>query len=274
MLLAIVLLILGLTFGAAYGFKTAKFLVPFLLSFVLFPFFFFWESRLPDEYALLPAKTWRIPNFFTLIVFALYIYGWWAVNFLPLIETYVVVHGEKSIIAATRLLPEGLVALGVTIVLTRFPILVSRPRWPITFGMVIAIIGYVLYSQSGTQIGADYWRFIFTGSIIGSSGMMIVFTGANVGIMTSVPPEMGGVAGAMLQTAFQVGSAVALSIQSGLLTVNPGSISNFENVQTSFYFEMGWGIVWLIGFVLLYRPKKTATAEGDAEEGKRVVAAL
>ena len=100
---------------------------------------------------------------------------------------------------------------------------------------------------------------------------MAVFTGTNVGIMTSVQPEMGGVAGAILQTSLQAGSAVALSIQSGLLTVNPGSISNFENVQTSFYLELGWGIVWLIGFLLFYRPGKTATAEGEAEKGEKRV---
>ena len=80
-------------------------------------------------------------------------------------------------------------------------------------------------------------------------------------------------AGATLQTAFQVGSAVALSIQSGLLTVNPGSISNFENVQTSFYFELGWGIVWLIGFLILYRPGKKPTPEGNAEEGEKKIKA-
>ena len=137
--------------------------------------------------------------------------------------------------------------------------------------MLLSIVALVLFSQSHTQVGTDYWRYLFPAYIIGSGGMMAVFTGTNVGIMTSVPPEMGGVAGATLQTALQAGSAVALSIQSGLLTVNPGSISNFENVQTSFYFELGWGILWLIGFLLLYRPEKTATADGEAEEGlKRV----
>jgi hypothetical protein len=76
MLAAIILLILGLTLGASYGFKKAGFLAPFLISMVLFPFFFFWEARLPEGYALLPPSTWFIPNFTILIVFALYIYGW------------------------------------------------------------------------------------------------------------------------------------------------------------------------------------------------------
>lgn len=135
----------------------------------------------------------------------------------------------------------------------------------------MSLVALVLFIQSRTQLGIDYWRFLFPAYIIGSGGMMAVFTGTNVGIMTSVQPEMGGVAGAILQTSLQAGSAVALSIQSGLLTVNPGSISNFENVQTSFYLELGWGIVWLIGFLLFYRPGKTATAEGEAEKGEKRV---
>ena len=277
MLAGIVLLILGLTLGASYGFKKAGFLAPFLIAFALFFFFFFWEARLPKEYALLPASTWRIPNFTVFIVFALYIYGWWAVNFLPLVERYTDVYEEKAIIAAVRLLPEGLAAGVVVVGLAVFPVLVSKPRWPIAFGMLMSIVGYVLFTR-GNQIGGDYWRYIFTGSVLGSGGMGIVFTGANVGVMLSVPPEMSGVAGAMLQVAFQVGSAVALSIQAGLLTVNPGSIANFENVQTSFYFEIGWGIIWLIGFLVFFRPAKntTASAEAGAEQGqsKKVAAAI
>ena len=68
MLIGIILLILGLTLGATYGFKTAKFLVPFLLSWPIFVGFFIWEAKLPTGYALIPPITWRIPNF-TLLIF-------------------------------------------------------------------------------------------------------------------------------------------------------------------------------------------------------------
>ena len=269
MLVAIVLLILGLTLGASYGFKTAKFLVPFLLTWPVLAFFFVWEAKIPEDYAVVPPKIWRIPNLTLFIVFALYIYGWWAVNFLALIERWLAVHNEKPIIAAVRALPQGLAAMGVTVLLTVFPVLVSRPRWPITVGMLLAITGYVLFSR-GNQIGSDYWKFIFPASIIGSGGMMATFTGTNVGIITSVPAEYSGTTGALSQVAFQVGSAVALSIQAGLFTVNPGSISNQLNIQTSFYFQIGWGIVWLIGFLVFYRPKKNAVSsdQDGAEQGE------
>lgn len=256
MLAAIILLILGLTLGASYGFRTAGFLAPFLISWILFPAFFIWEARIPEKYALLPPKVWRIPNFTILIVTALLIYSWWAVNFLPLIETWVRVHHESAIIAAVRVLPQSLSAGCMTLLLTFLPKLVNKPRWPISIGLLAGIVAYVLFSQSGTQVGKDYWRFLFPGFVFGSAGTMAVFTGANVGIMTSVPPEMAGVAGAVLQVSLQVGSAVAFSIQAGLLTVNEGGIENFANVQVSFYFMIGWGIVWLVAFLAFFRQPK------------------
>lgn len=256
MLGAIILLVLGLTLGASYGWKKPGFLAPFFISMVLFPSFFYWESRLPEGYALLPSKTWRIKNFTILIILSLFIYSWWSLNFVPLIEIFVRVHGEISIIAAVRVLPQSLAAMAITALLTFYPKLVSRPRWPITLGLIASIVGYVLFSQSGTQVGTDYWRYLFPGQIVGSAGMMVVFTGVNVGIMTTVPSEMAGVAGAMLQVALQVGSAVALSIQAGLMTTSPGGLENFANPRTSFYFVIGWGVVWLVGFLVFYRQPK------------------
>lgn len=278
MLSGIILLILGLTLGASYGWKKAGFLAPFLLAWALFAFFFLWEAKLPEEYALLPAKTWRIPNFAVLIVFALYIYGWWAINFLPFVEIFVKVHEEKPIIAAVRLLPQGLAAGFMTVFLTVFPKFVSKPRWTIVVGMIASLVGLTMFTQwKDDQLGTKYWSLAFLGGIIGSGGMMTVFTGTNVGVMTSVPPETAGVAGAILQVALQVGSAVALSVQAGLLTIEEGWIYNFNNVRASWLFQLGWGIIWLIGFVVFYRPGKNAvSSEADgAEKGgaKRVIVA-
>ena len=111
MLVSIILLILGLTLGASYGFKTAKFLVPFLLAWPIFLFFFYYEARLPEGYALIPPSTWKIPNLTILIVFTLGIYPWWAVNQLALVERFIVVFGESPIIAAVRILPQGIASL-------------------------------------------------------------------------------------------------------------------------------------------------------------------
>lgn len=88
MLSSILLIIVGLTMGASYGWATASFLAPIIIGIVLFVTFFWWESRLVEDVALLPMSIWRIPNMITLIVFALVILGWWAVNFIPFIVSH------------------------------------------------------------------------------------------------------------------------------------------------------------------------------------------
>ena len=116
MLLSIVLLTLGLTLGASNGFKTTGFLVPFLLSWPMFVFFFVWESKLPEGYALIPPTFWRIPNMMLLIFLAMGVYPWWAVIQLPFIERVLVVYGESPIIVAVRLLPQGIAGLAIAMV--------------------------------------------------------------------------------------------------------------------------------------------------------------
>ena len=273
MLFSVVLLILGLTLGASYGFTTAGFLAPFLLSWPLAVAFFIWEARIPEEYAILPAKTWRIPNFAVLIIFALYMYPWWGLNFLPIVETSTKVYGETSFIAALRILPQGVAAATASVFLTVFPILSSRPRWTISISMILGFVGYaLLLTWTGDQMGTKFWTHVFLGGFIGSFGMQAAFVGTNVGIVTAAPPEMAGVAGAILQVALQVGSVVSLSVQAGLWTIEPNGIYNFDNVLISWYFALGWGILWLIMFLVFYRPSKKLPVDAEGCEQKVVAA--
>ncbi|KAL1409332.1 hypothetical protein Q8F55_003314 [Vanrija albida] len=259
-LAAIVLLTLGLTLGASYGWKKAGFLAPFLLSFPLFAAFFFWEARLPASHALVPAATWRIPNLAIFMAMGLPIYAWWAVNFLALIETYVHVHHERSLLAAVRMLPQAVVSIGGTVAFSRVPRLSARPWLTILVGQVLAVVGYVLFTRTSTFVGTHYWRFIFTGGLLGSLGNMAIYTATNVGIMTAIPPEMAGVVGALFQVSIQLGAVVGFATQAGMMTVNPGGISNPDNVHASFYFQMGWNALWLILFAVGYKRPKAAPA--------------
>ena len=82
----------------------------------------------------------------------------------------------------------------------------------------------------------------------------------SIAIMTSVPPTMAGVAGALFQSCCQTGVAIAFSVQAGLLTIHDGSVSNFENVKIAFWFQFGWGaLLGLLVLVLFRRPKAKAS---------------
>ena len=78
----------------------------------------------------------------------------------------------------------------------------------------------------------------------------------SVGIVLSAPPEKAGLIGAVYQTSMQVSTVIALSIQAGLMTMYPGGVAEWKNVRASWYFELGWTVVWLIGFTALYRSSK------------------
>ena len=94
--------------------------------------------------------------------------------------------------------------------------------------------------------------------------------------MTSVPPQMSGVAGALLQVALQVGAVVGLSVQAGLLTIHEGAFANFANVKASFWFQFGWTLVNLVAFLIFFRPSKVAEAaeKHQAEGGAHVAIAV
>ncbi|WWD19285.1 hypothetical protein CI109_103743 [Kwoniella shandongensis] len=273
MLAAIILLILSFTLGAASGFNKAGFLAPFLISLIiLVPFFFYWESRLPSTHAILPPSVWKYRNFALWIAFGLYPQGWWSVQLLPLIEVLHDVRGDSYLIAAVRMLPIPITCFAATLVATRWPIITSNPRLTVGICIPFSIGALIMFAYSGHQNGKDYWKFLFTEFVFGDFAMMILYNANNVGVMTSVPPEMAGVAGALLQTAVQTGNAIALGVQSGLFTVHPGGIHDWRNVQASAYFEAGWAAVWMIGFIVLYKPKKRE--EEEAVEGEKRVAAV
>ena len=117
MLLTVLFLILALTLGASHGWSKAGFIVPIILSALLFPAFFVWENRIPESQALIPPAVWRIPNLTVLIIFATLPLGWWSVVMITYIQLFNRVHGESIVIAAVRLLPFGISAGVISVIL-------------------------------------------------------------------------------------------------------------------------------------------------------------
>ncbi|KAG6917175.1 hypothetical protein DXG01_003611 [Tephrocybe rancida] len=73
---SIILLIFALSQAPIVGWGTARVLAPLVVAVTMMVGFFLWQTRLHDEHALIPPKTWFIPNFFvlTLVSFCTQIY--------------------------------------------------------------------------------------------------------------------------------------------------------------------------------------------------------
>jgi hypothetical protein len=106
-----------------------------------------------------------------------------------------------------------------------------------TIGLTLGVVAYILFILAGDPTGMNYWRFVFPG----------------IGVMMALPPSEAGIGGAILQTGMQMGSAIGISIQAGLLTVEPGGYSNLVNVHISWWFVVGWTALSGVVFWGFYR---------------------
>lgn len=91
--------------------------MPFIISIILFPAFFFWERRLPATHALIPPVTWTYKNFPLWVALNIFSYAWWTCSQIPVIEVFTEIRGDLPIIAAIRVLPSGIASLLSSIIL-------------------------------------------------------------------------------------------------------------------------------------------------------------
>jgi hypothetical protein len=56
-----------------------------------------------------------------------------------------------------------------------------------------------------------------------------------------------------------------LSIQAGLLTIHPGSIANWTNVQLSLWFQAGWCALCIVVAAIFFNRKKPTQQNVDMD---------
>lgn len=241
---AIVLLIFGLSNGNVEGWVHAQTLAPLVLGALLFPAFFFWETRMDPIDALINPATWRLKNFALLVVLSLVPYFWWFLNQVVFSDLFQKEWGTSAIMVAVYLLVNG-IAGGVVIIFNgllpdRFTL-----KWRIVVGSVGATIGTLLLAFASEK--RLYWPLIFPGLLIGSASMALVYVSSNVALILSVPPEHSGVAGGVFNSSLQLGASVGLSIATALQVSFPSaadpSVPSWRGYQSSLLFSMSCTVV-------------------------------
>lgn len=151
----ITLLVVGLTLGSTYGFRTAKSLAPFLISWIFLFGFFVRENMAPPEVALIPPSFWKIPNMMLLSWLALGSYSSMVFALVGLFQRWEISNHQSPIISALRFLPSC--AIGIPLSGPFQKLCERRPgaaRWVIGGGNVMVGVGYILFVFSEGQLGA------------------------------------------------------------------------------------------------------------------------
>ncbi|ODO11579.1 hypothetical protein I350_00360 [Cryptococcus amylolentus CBS 6273] len=271
MLLASILLLdLSLTLASSNttlmsssrAYSSPEFLVPFLLSWPLLIAFFLWESRREKGMAMIPSSIWKTGNVSLIAIVALEPLAYWIIVQLPYIERWESVNHESTMSAALRALPSGIAAFMPALILPKFLPRINL-RFLLIAGLTGTIVALSLFTASDGRIGKWYFAFVMPAFMIGSFSNSCAVTSVNLLVIMSVPHQMAGTASAIVQVALQIGCAIAIAIQASFLTIHPGGLEDFRNLQISYYFQMGWIVLCIAMLVVMYRRPKPSAAVGS-----------
>lgn len=158
----------------------------------------------------------------------------------------------------------------------------GRPKLLILVGLALALISSIMLPFSA-DLRDRYWPIVFPALIIGTVGNALIFVLTNITIFQTTPAEYAGTVGAVLNAAFQLGSAIGTSATTSIqasvdqLKESQGQVkTGFEGRSAALWFLVAFIGLELIGFAVFYRPQRllsdleAKTLEGDASEVKVV----
>ncbi|TDD33323.1 MFS transporter [Actinomadura sp. KC06] len=215
---------------------------------------------------LMPLSVWRTPslagaNVAMTLLGAAWIPMWYFLNlYLQQVLGYGAFPSGAALLPMTALMM--VLMVGVTgRLIGRFG---TKPL--IVTGLVVLAAGLAVLStiDAGGSFAAD----VLPGSLISAVGMSLVFIPATMAALGGVAPEQGGLASGIVNTTYQVGSAIGLAAMTAIATSRGadelGDLSSLtDGFQAAF---IGAAVVALAGAGLALVTLRTRAVQAGADE--------
>ena len=207
---------------STYGWGSPLIWVPLSLGIVMLAAFVYQESK--AKAPMLPLDLFRIRNFAFGNLATIAIYGALSVATFVLV-VFVQQVGHYSALEA------GLALLPVTIIMfilsPRFGALAGKigPRWPMTFGPIIAAAGFLLMSSVNASV--TYWTQLLPGILLFGLGLSMTVAPLTSAVLGSIKPEHAGIASAVNNAISRIAGLVAVAAI-GVIVGPELSISGFH----------------------------------------------
>ncbi|KAJ7751977.1 major facilitator superfamily domain-containing protein [Mycena metata] len=266
---ALILLIFAITSGSSAGWKSAGVVAPLVISVLMVGGFFLYETRIPEQYAAIPPRTWFLPNFAVLFAAALMPYFYWTTVSTLYTILWQNIYGISAIKTAVYMVPLGVVSFATSFSgrLTQW----IHPKWLILGGQFLALGSTVMFVFADTW--SKYWPLVFPAFCIGSTGAMLAFVHTNLAIFRTTPQSMSGTVGALFNGALQLGSAlglaVATSIETSVEAHSPSGAEGFRGRRAAWLFLAAVIATEAICVAIFFRtltPKLTDTETSASSE--------
>ncbi|KAL0948778.1 hypothetical protein HGRIS_008908 [Hohenbuehelia grisea] len=244
----LVLFVYAVSEGSEGGWNKPRGITTLVLSVVMCITFFVIERVVKNP--ALPPRMWSTKNFLVLFLYACGPYWWGFGCELQLIGVFMDLWHDSALTAAIRCLPFGITGLSSYFMAIVFP--KTHPSIFLVGGQILMAVGAVLFALADTV--HKYWSHIVPGMILGMVGLAAAYVSCTTLIMDSAGKGDEGIVGAVLYTAYQVGStlgfAIVTSIMIGVNAKQPlDPVSQHLGYEASFWSLVGLaGVMAIVGF--------------------------
>ncbi|KAL7417151.1 major facilitator superfamily domain-containing protein [Mrakia frigida] len=235
---SITLLIYALTEANVKGWDSAGSIATLIIGVLLFPVFFWMESRAGEVDALIRPSLWKIPNFTLITLYSFSLAFWYFAGQVTYSVIFQEIWHQSAIMTAVRFLPSsisGVLAMGVG---SAIPLTVLPLKARLVGGSLLAGGSMLMFAFAYDP--SSYWKLIFVGFAVGSAGNSLAFISAYVNFLQSVPAEVSGVTGAVLQSVAQLGVAFLIAIQNTIQIAYPEDPSSPFSLPSAKGYKYGF----------------------------------
>jgi EmrB/QacA subfamily drug resistance transporter len=147
------------------------------------------------------------------------------------------------------------------------PKLIARigPKQSLVGGMAVLTAGLVVLSLM--RPGGSFWVDVLPGSLVAAAGMSLAFI-PSLGIaLSSARPEEGGLASGIVNTSYQIGSALGLAAMTAVAAANGADLLDDVGALTDGYSAavIGAAVIAAVGAVLAAVSLRTPRAPAEPE---------
>jgi EmrB/QacA subfamily drug resistance transporter len=185
--------------------------------------------------------------------------------------------GYGAFEAGSALLPMTITIMVLMVVVAPRVIARFGPKAPIVAGMLALAVGMAVMAlvRSDGNFAAD----VLPASLIAATGMSLAFIPSLGTAISSAKPEEGGLASGIVNTSYQVGSALGLAVMTAIATSQGadelGDLAALtDGYQAAFLGAAGIAAAGaLLAAVLLRFPRAAAAATPSEEAGEQIAVA-
>ncbi|BCR82763.1 MFS transporter [Aspergillus chevalieri] len=209
----LILLQFVLSSGGDYGWSTPFIIALLVVAVLLLVAFVVLQHYI--SYPIMPLSLWKLRNFAGLWIAGFTCYGSYQNVIYYIVLMAQQVDNLNAGDTALRFLPMGAIGFVASMGTGKLLEYVNG-KYTLLAGLILTVVAPIPSALTATNQEPDFWVNVLPASLISITAVSLIFVTTSTLILTTVPVNVKSLCGGMLNTAFQIGSGVALAISAAV----------------------------------------------------------